>query len=78
MGNQPRLDPLGGVMDQFGGMVQAQFVFDVFTVGFDGLKAQIQVIGDPSAAQSLTDQPENVQLTIIPASGTSLSVGTSP
>src|SRR3989442_3725101 len=58
------LNPLRCALGQFGSCLEAQLVLDVLAVGFDGLDAQVQGVGDLARAPALTDQPEHLQLAV--------------
>jgi len=46
------------------GILQIEFPFDMFTVGFDGFHAQVKYFGNLACSATLPDEPENFQFTI--------------
>ena len=59
-----RFAPLDGVLDQFGGVAEVQFLFDVGAMGFDSLDAEVKFFGDLPSAVALADETEHFELPI--------------
>ena len=58
------VDPVEGVLDEFGRVLEVEFAFDVFAIGLDGAHAQMQFGGDLAGAPPFADQAKNFQFPV--------------
>ena len=59
-----RFAPLDGVLDEFRGVAEVEFLFNVGAVGFDCFDAEVEFFGDLARAVTLADQAENFEFAV--------------
>ncbi len=64
LGGDFLVDPVEGVLDEFGRILQGQLLLDVFAVSLDGPNAEVQFGGDLAGAAAFADQTKNLQFPV--------------
>src|SRR5437867_12278714 len=64
LGSRFAMDPVEGVLDQFGSVLQTELGLDVLAVSFDGAHAQVQLACDLAGAAAFANEPEDLQFAI--------------